>query len=159
MIKQISKQLHHIAKISGYGLFVLLLLALAACGSVAGSANPGSTSPVIPMEENETLSGDVETGRALFHGEKKLEGVIPCSVCHYVESRGHYLVGPNMEGISERAGTRVQGLSAADYLRQSIREPEAYNVEGFPPGTMNNKYDDRLPDHYVEDIIAYLMTL
>jgi hypothetical protein len=36
-----------------------------------------------------------------------------------------------MLGISERAGTRLAGLAAVEYLRQSILEPSAYVVEGF----------------------------
>jgi len=39
--------------------------------------------------------------------------------------------GPSFQGISKRAGDRVPGLSAVEYLRQSIVDPSAYMVEGF----------------------------
>jgi mono/diheme cytochrome c family protein len=53
----------------------------------------------------------------------------------------------------------VEGMSATEYLRESIRFPDAYVVEDFPASTMNQAYDDILTDEQVEDVIAYLMTL
>ncbi len=41
------------------------------------------------------------------------------------------LVGPGLLSIGERAVGRVPGLTAADYLRQSIIDPSAYVVEGY----------------------------
>jgi cytochrome c1 len=51
----------------------------------------------------------------------------------------------------------VQGLSADEYLRQSIREPGAFTVPGFSPGLMPPFTG--LTDQQVNDLIAYLKTL
>ena len=57
-----------------------------------------------------------------------------CTSCHgiegLVEGRG---IGPNLFGLSGRAGDRVEGLQAEDYIRQSVLDPEAFIVEGFSP--------------------------
>lgn len=144
----------------------LLLLIATGCGGVSSAASPNSRQADMPTQapkssqgEQERVTGDTETGRAIFMGEKKLDGVLPCSTCHYVEAHQRILVGPNMDGLGERAATRRPGMSAEEYLEESIRDPEAYTVEGFPPGTMNETYGDRLSDQYMQDVIAYLLSL
>jgi hypothetical protein len=64
-----------------------------------------------------------------------------------------------MAGIAGRAGGVVSGMSAEDYLRQSILEPDAHLVEGFPAGTMPQVWSDVLSTEQVDQLIAYLMTL
>ncbi len=137
------------------GALVLITL-VAGCGTSFGFyQEPTATPTPLPY----IVTGNPAVGRAIFHGEKKLNRVLACSTCHYVSEDQSILVGPNMAGISQRAKSRVPHLSAVDYLEQSIREPEAYMVEGFPPGTMNQRYDNRLNEAHVKDLIAYMMTL
>lgn len=142
-----------------FALLIIMLPIVAACTGIptANTVALKSSSPT--TIDPEEITGDRHLGRAIFHGEKKLKGVVPCSVCHYVEADQRILVGPNLHGISQVAGSRVADQSAIEYLERSIREPEAYTVRGFPPGTMNEKYDERLSDEHVQDIIAYLLTL
>ncbi len=143
----------------------LLLLIATGCGGVSSAAPPSSKAdmptqaPKSSQGEQTRVTGDPEIGRAIFTGEKKLDGVLPCSTCHYVEAHQRILVGPNMDGLGERAATRRPGMSAMEYLEESIRDPEAYTVEGFPQGTMNETYGDRLSDEYMQDVIAYLLSL
>jgi cytochrome c2 len=140
-----------------FAVLIIMLPVVAACANIptANTVTLKSSPPIDPEE----ITGDPQIGRALFHGEKKLKGVVPCSVCHYVGAGQRILVGPNLHGISQVAGSRVPDQSAIEYLERSIREPEDYTVKGFPPGTMNEKYDERLSDEHVQDIIAYLLTL
>ena len=83
----------------------------------------------IEVAEAVALEGDPENGRIIY--EIGPEGVyeIFCVNCHELDATiGDY--GPGFEGIAERASTRVADLSAEEYLRQSIVDPEAYVVEG-----------------------------
>jgi hypothetical protein len=50
-------------------------------------------------------------------------------------------------------------MSAAEYLRESIVEPDAYVVEGFQPGTMTGDFDTVLTEQEIDDLVAYLLTL
>jgi cytochrome c oxidase subunit 2 len=55
-----------------------------------------------------------------------------CTGCHSlagVSNEG--FIGPNLTGLSDRAGDRVEGLSAEDYVRQSVLDPQAYIVDGY----------------------------
>ena len=64
-----------------------------------------------------------------------------------------------MAGIANRAGARVSGQTAEDYLHNSILDPNQYVVDGFSPGLMYQNYKDVLTDEQITDLIAYLSTL
>lgn len=55
-----------------------------------------------------------------------------CTGCH---SRagvpGNAMIGPDLTDLANRAGSRVAGLTATDYVRQSLLEPQAFLVEGY----------------------------
>ena len=50
-------------------------------------------------------------------------------------------------------------MSAEEYLRQSILDPNAYIVEGFEPDMAPPNFAEILSDEQVDDLIAFLMTL
>ncbi len=55
-----------------------------------------------------------------------------CTGCHSlagVASEG--FVGPDLTALADRAGDRVEGLSAEAYVRQSILDPQAYIVYDY----------------------------
>lgn len=79
-----------------------------------------------------------------------------CGGCHAVEGET-VMVGPSLAGLAERAGEMVEGLSAEEYVAQSIVEPDAHVVEGFNPGIMP-PYTD-LSEADLAHLIAYLMSL
>ena len=64
-----------------------------------------------------------------------------------------------MAGIANQADKRIPGMSAEDYLRESILEPDAYIVKGFPPGQMLPDLDEKLNSKQIGDLVAFLLTL
>jgi nitric oxide reductase subunit C len=126
-----------------YILIVLLMgiaLALVACGGGGGGEDAA-----------------VSAGKELF-AQSIIGSQAGCSTCHSLDA-GVVIVGPSMAGIGTRAASTVSGLSADDYLRQSILEPNAYLVEGFAAGTMPQVWGDELSDEQLNNLIAYLNTL
>ncbi len=95
----------------------------------------------------------VEEGRRIFAGRAG-----GCDVCHSVE-RGDDGVGPTLYGVASVAGSRVDGLDAEGYLRQSILLPDQYVVDGWPAGQMLPIYRDRFSADELDAVIAYLLTL
>ena len=81
-----------------------------------------------------------------------------CLACHSLDE-GVTIVGPSWYGLGDRAGSRVEGQSAEEYLYRSIVSPDDYVVEGFPPGIMPQIYGDTLNEQEIADLIAYLLTL
>lgn len=106
--------------------------------------------------------GDVVSGEAPAEWEDLLQETVleeqpGCSTCHSLEP-GQVIVGPSLAGVGARAGDRVEGLTAEEYIEQSIRNPDAYVVEGFEEGTMPS-WDEILSDAQIEALVAYLLTL
>lgn len=103
------------------------------------------------------LEDQAAIGRSLY-GENTLGTNTGCRLCHSLEP-GTVLVGPSFAGVATRAETRVPGLSAEEYLRQSIVDPNAYVVDGFPKGQMFQNFADVLPDDEIDALVAFLLTL
>lgn len=81
-----------------------------------------------------------------------------CDVCHST-TPGDDGVGPSLAGVGERAGTRVPGVDAESYLRQSILDPDAFIVEGYRSGQMLDIYEERLSPEQLDSLIEYLLSL
>lgn len=131
----------------GVILALIVLASLAACG---GEAAPSGG-------ESEPAGGNVGAGEAVFV-QSAIGGLPGCMTCHSLEA-DVILVGPSLANIGAEAGSMVSGLSAEEYLRQSIIEPNAYLVEGFGEGLMPAGYGDALTSQQLDDLVAYLLSL
>lgn len=107
--------------------------------------------------KNARIGADPEAGRRIFM-ETSAGANVGCRICHSLQP-GETLVGPSLAGVATRAGTAVPGLSAEAYLRQSIVEPDAYVVPGFPPGQMLSDLAGELSPQQLDDLVAFLLTL
>ncbi len=81
---------------------------------------------------------------------------IPCTTCHTLD--GSPLVGPSLQGVGTRAGERIDGLSASDYLHESIVSPSSYLVAGYSD-LMPKTFGEVLSPDEINDLVAYLLTL
>lgn len=132
-------------------LVIVLVLLLAACGGGGGDTaeSSGGGSSVGDAANGETLYNQVTIGSASAPG---------CVTCHSLEP-DVVLVGPSHAGLAGRAGTYIEGMSAEEYLRESIMDPDAHIVEGFTPGVMYQNFGTELKAGEVNDLIAYMLTL
>jgi sulfur-oxidizing protein SoxX len=138
------------------GRRVCLLLVIAAlvvaCGGGGGESKTAPTETVFSG-----AAGDSARGEELFH--QTTIGSLPgCVTCHSL-TPDQVLVGPSLAGVASRAGSRVSGESAEEYLRQSIVNPNAFVVDGFSEGLMPAGFGDELSDQQLSDLVAYLLTL
>lgn len=118
---------------------LVVSMCLAACGPAAPTPPP-TLDPQSPAGR----------GRRLFQAD--------CAACHALEAEV-VIVGPSLAGVAERAGQRVSGLAAEDYLRASILRPDEYIVAGFQAGSMRQDFGTALTSEEVADLLAYLTTL
>lgn len=86
-----------------------------------------------------------------------------CAGCHG-EPGGNGVVGPAITGIASRAGGTVPGLSAEEYIRQSILEPNAFIVPQCPtgpclPNLMPQDYGQKLSPAELDGLVEFLLTL
>ena len=105
-------------------------------------------------KSTQVVSGNIENGEALFNDKARLG----CGNCHSLTD-DVILVGPSRQGMGRRAETRISTLSAEDYLRLSILDPDAFIVDGFVAGRMRTDYGEVLTQQEIEDLIAYMLNL
>jgi hypothetical protein len=105
------------------------------------------------------LTGDLSTADMVKVGREIMEGKGICLTCHTVGKTGA-LRFPDLGGIGARAGSRVPGLSDVEYLAQSLYEPTAFVVPGFPPAMPPAHQPPLgLTDQEILCVIAALQTL
>ena len=122
------------------------------------TATPEPTSaPVLSPIDRLVAVRDAENGAELFETFQEAANYA-CSNCHLPDSEKTNL-GPGLLNIKDRAATRVEGMTAAEYIYQSIVDSKAYTVEGFDPDLMPQNWAEIYSDLQIFDIVAYLMTL
>lgn len=105
---------------------------------------------VLTDDEPTTTEFAVADGESIF----RTKG---CVGCHSGPSQfSQTNVGPNLSDLAETAGTRVGGLSAEEYVRQSLLAPQAFIVPGFeariemPTLKLNIQEVEALVDYLLE---------
>lgn len=113
--------------------------------------------------------GDPANGAKLFGADK-----IECTNCHYADRPGPGgQDAPNLGNIATLAAKTLQSpeykgktKTVADYLRESIVDPNAYITPGSDfyklkdgVSAMDQDYGKRLTPQQLDDLIAYLLTL
>ena len=118
-------------------ILIAILPILAACGS---------GSPASPAPELDPLAVQ---GRQIFTQN--------CAACHAL-SADTIIVGPSLAGVAGRAGSRMAGLDARQYLERSILKPDAYVVKGFSD-VMPKDFGKKLTSEELNALVAFLLTL
>lgn len=114
-------------------------------GASSGASESGSTSSAAVSDD------PVVRGKYLFSNAPAI-----CSTCHSLQP-DVVIVGPSLAGVANRAGNRVAGLSAEEYIRTSIVHSSDFIVPGFQD-VMQKNFGDVLTSDQINDLIAFLMT-
>ena len=108
----------------------------------------GATLAVYRVPAGEARFASSDTGALLFQAKG-------CGGCHTVAGVAELAsIGPELTHLGESAGERVAGMSAKAYVTQSIREPQAFTVQGFAADLMPTF---ELSDAEVESLAAFLL--
>lgn len=128
-------------------LIAILAALMAGCGgeetvSPAPETVEGQTPQAQPAEQ-----GDPEAGKAIYAENG-------CGGCHaFGPANSDGTTGPNLDELEQHAEQANQG-TLEEYTRESITNPNAYVVEGFPEGVMP-AYDG-LEEKQLNDLVAFL---
>jgi mono/diheme cytochrome c family protein len=80
-----------------------------------------------------------------------------CGGCHTIEGISVGEVGPNLTQISKVGATRRDGVSAEDYIRESILNTNTFVVDGYQPNIMPQNYGEQLSGRELDDLIEFLL--
>jgi mono/diheme cytochrome c family protein len=80
-----------------------------------------------------------------------------CGACHTISGISAGTLAPNLTQIGTVAETRVEGMTAEEYITQSILDPNAFVVEGFQPDLMPKDFGEKLSDEQLADLVAFLL--
>lgn len=127
------------------------------CGA-AHSAMLGKVH-VVSMEDYEKWLQENDEGLSLVQKGEKYYNSKGCIACHNVD--GTAKVGPSWKSLFGKNRELEDGSSASadeNYLRESILQPNAKVVKGFPKGVMPS-YQGQLNEQEVSALIEYIKEL
>ncbi len=122
------------------------------------------------MEEAATAEEEAtNTEEAAPAVEVDLDSVIAtinkgtCFACHTIPNIPNAMgqVGPDLSNIGVDGATRIDGYTAEDYIRESLRDPAAFTAPVCPAGpcVAGAMPPLALDDAEIESIVSYLVTL
>src|SRR5436190_16410682 len=107
------------------GVFAVLVM-----GSYAMFANSIPQIESKPPQELSLEGGNVTPAQLVEAGEEIFHTKGTCEICHRIGQKGTR--APDLAGIGARAAKTKPGMSARQYIIESLLQPGAYLVEGYP---------------------------
>jgi len=107
------------------GLFALVVM--------SGYAYFANSIPQIESKPPQELSlegGNVTPAQLVKAGEEIFKTKGTCEICHRIGQKGTR--APDLAGVGGRAGKTKPGMSAKQYIIESLLHPGNYLVEGYP---------------------------
>jgi len=104
----------------------------------------------LPTPSVEEVADPIARGEGLFVASG-------CGGCHAIEGVSFGEVGPNLTQIADVAATRKDGVSAEDYIRESIVNTNVFVVEGYESNIMPQNYGQQFSSRELDDLIDYLL--
>jgi cytochrome c oxidase subunit 2 len=126
------------------------------CAELCGPGHAVMTSQVV-VESRQDFDSWVAAQLSQANDPLKIIADMGCGACHTLDAAQITgTVGPNLNGVGSRAGSRVPGMTAEQYIEQSIVQPDAFVVPGFQPGLMPKDFGTRLTPDQLHNLVQFL---
>jgi mono/diheme cytochrome c family protein len=115
-------------------------------GETNAAPTVGATTGTAATETGGGQTGDPAAGKQIFTTTAQP----PCASCHTLKEAGATgSVGPNLDEV-------LKGKEA-NFIHESIVDPNAHIAQGFQPGIMPEVYGQQLNDQQLADLVAFLV--
>lgn len=145
----LSKQLPYAPSEEGYELKLEQALAAAEAS--------GATRYTLDGQEYEFEQATSDEARS----PQELWLAMGCAGCHNIaENQTEDNIGqpgPHQNNLYERAGERVEGQTAEEYIYNSIVNPNDYIVEGYVAGVMPQNFSELMTEDEINSIVAWML--
>lgn len=113
-------------------------------------------------DQNDVAAAPSSESAAAIRSPQELYLSMGCVDCHYLKDPTdqvalNNIIAPSLEHLPELAPERVPGQDAAEYVRLSIVDPRAHEVEGYQADLMPLNYADEMTDAEIEAMVVWLM--
>jgi cytochrome c oxidase subunit 2 len=116
------------------------------------SQNAGGAQKAAAPAAKQSPAAQAAAGKAIFAGDGG------CGACHTLsDAAASGSVGPDLDKVVADAKKYGKGQSPQAYIKQSIEDPNAFVVPGFPKGTMPQDFKSRLGPDKVDQLVQYLL--
>lgn len=122
--------------------------------------NPDPWQPFIGVDAPDPDQGEQQLVEGEIRASQDLWVSQGCSGCHMIDqnqtedNRGP--VGPHQGNLYERASDQVEGLSAEEYVYQSIVSPADYLADGYP-ATMPPNFAEKMSEEEIQGLVQWLL--
>jgi mono/diheme cytochrome c family protein len=107
------------------------LFSIAVMGGYSYFANSIPQIESRPPQELSLEGGNVTPAQLVKAGEEIFKTKGTCEICHRIGQKGTR--APDLAGVGGRAAKMKPGMSAKQYIVESLVNPNAVIVEGYPP--------------------------
>ena len=107
------------------------IVAIVVMGAYSGYANYIPQIESKPPQELSLEGGNVTPAQLIKAGDEIYKTKGTCEICHKIGQKGTR--APDLAGVGARAAKAKPGMSAKQYIIESLINPNAIIVEGYPP--------------------------
>ena len=123
----------------------------------SGTTSSGTTSSKTKSSSGTTTSsggggGDAAAGKAIFAANG-------CASCHtFKPANATGSVGPDLDNAPAADAKADNNMDLADFIKESIEDPDAYIAKGYSKGIMPTTFDESLSGKQMNDLVAFIVS-
>jgi cytochrome c551/c552 len=124
--------------------------------STPSTTSSGTTSSETTTSAKTTTSsgggGDAAAGKAVFAANG-------CASCHtFKPANATGTVGPDLDKAPAADAKADHNMKLADFIKESIEDPDAYIAKGYAKGIMPSTFDKSLSGKQLNDLVAFIVS-
>ena len=125
--------------------------------TVGSTSAPATTSAPTTTSGGTTTSsggggGSAAAGQAVFSANG-------CGSCHtFKPANSTGTIGPDLDKAPAQDAKADNNMELADFIEESIKDPDAYIAKGYNKGIMPTTFGDSLSSKQLKDLVAFIVS-